>query len=141
MTADDFKRRTKQFALRAIRLVDTLPAGRSSDVIAKQLLRSATSVGANYRAACRGRSPAEFQAKLGIVEEEADESGYWLELLVESGRVRVNLVKDLMEDASAIVAMTIASIKTSRSSSSASNRRQAVSKSIMNPKSEIRNPK
>jgi four helix bundle protein len=76
----DLKQRTKSFALRIIKVVDALPKTRSANVIGNQLLRSGTSVGANYRAACRARSPAEFVAKLGIVEEEADESGYWLEL-------------------------------------------------------------
>ncbi len=80
----------------------------------KQLLRSATSVGANYRAACRARSAAEFQAKLGIVEEEADESGYWIELFVESGLVKAALVQSLADEASELTAITIASIKTSR---------------------------
>jgi four helix bundle protein len=117
MTPEDFKRRTKQFALRVIRLVDSLPTSRSADVIGKQLLRSATSVGANYRAACRARSAPEFQAKLGIVEEEADESVYWMELLVESGRIRPNLVRNLLDEANALVAMTVASITTSRRSS------------------------
>ena len=79
----DLRIRTKEFALRVIRLVNSLEYGKSTDVIGKQLLRSGTSVGANYRAACRGRSTAEFIAKMGIVEEEADESVYWMELLVE----------------------------------------------------------
>src|SRR5690349_58884 len=80
--------RTKQFALRIIKLVDALPHTRAADVIGRQLLRSATSVGANYRSAQRGRSRAEFCAKLGIVEEECDESAYWLELLGESEIVK-----------------------------------------------------
>ena len=75
----DLKERTRAFALRAVRLVEALPPGRAADVMGKQLLRCATSVGANYRAACRARSRAEFVAKLGIVEEEADEAEYWKE--------------------------------------------------------------
>ena len=106
--------RTKAFALRVIRLVDGLPRGRSSDVIGRQLLRSACSVGANYRSAKRGRSRAEFCSKLGIAEEEADESVYWLELLVESGQVKKHLLEDLLREANEIVAMLVASIRTAR---------------------------
>jgi four helix bundle protein len=111
--------RTKQFAVRVIRLVNSLPAGRAADVIGKQLLRSASSVGANYRAACRARSAAEFCSKMGIVEEEADESEYWLELLIAAELVREELVQDLRQEAGEIVAMTVASIRTARSSRSA----------------------
>ena len=110
--------RTKDFALRVIRLVDSLPNGRTANVIGKQLLRSATSVGANYRAARRGRSNAEFCAKLGIVEEEADECVYWLELLAESGTVRTELLSNLMNEANEIVAMVVTSIRTARSRNS-----------------------
>ena len=84
MNREEMKRRTKQFALRVIRLVESLPRGRTADVIGKQLLRSGTSVGANYRSACRAKSPADFISKMGIVEEEADESLYWMELLIVS---------------------------------------------------------
>ncbi len=113
-SAQEFKRRTREFAVRMIRLVDALPKRISAEVIGKQVLRSATSVGANYRAACRARSSAEFRAKLGIVEEEADESVYWLELLVESGTIRGELLKDLLAEGNEIVAMVVASIRTSR---------------------------
>ena len=115
--------RTKAFALRVVRLVDRLPSGRSSDVIGKQLLRCATSVGANYRAACRARSTAEFCAKLGIVEEEADESVYWLELLVESGQVRGDLLQNLLQEANEIVAMVVSSIRTARNRTRSNNNR------------------
>jgi len=81
----DLKQRTKQFAFRIIRLYRNLPATDEAKILGKRLLRSGTSVGANYRAACRARSKAEFIAKLGIVLEEADETVFWLELLVESG--------------------------------------------------------
>src|SRR5688572_13768201 len=87
MTETEFKQRTKRFALQVIDFCEELPRNRTCDVLGKQLLRSGTSVGANYRAACRGRSVAEVLAKLGNVEEEADESMYWLELLEESGSV------------------------------------------------------
>jgi four helix bundle protein len=110
----DLKLRTKAFALRVMRLIDALPRRRSCEVIGRQLLRSATSVGANYRSACRGRSPAEFVAKLGIVEEEADESAYWIELLVEGELVKPELVAALRAEADEIVAMVVASIRTAR---------------------------
>jgi four helix bundle protein len=113
-----FKQRTKQLGLGAIRLNEILPRTRTADVIGRQLLRSATSVGANYRAACRGRSSADVVAKLGIVLEEADETMYWLEMLVESGTVAADKVKDLMTEADEIVAMTVASIKTLKAKSS-----------------------
>jgi four helix bundle protein len=111
---DALRVRSKAFALRVIRLVNKLPENRAADVIGKQLLRSGTSDGANYRSACRARSPAEFCAKMGIVEEEADESGYWMELLAESGLVKAHLLKNLMEESGELVAMTVASIKTTR---------------------------
>ena len=113
-SSEEFKERTKKFAVRTIRLVDALPVRRSTEVIARQLLKSATSVGANYRAACRGRSDAEFIAKLGIVEEEADESAFWLEVLVEANIVKEELVANLHQEANEIVAMVVASIKTTR---------------------------
>jgi len=84
MNEQEFKDRTKQIAIRVIRLVESLPNTNSAQIISKQLLRSATSVGANYRAACRGKSTADILHKLAIVEEEADESLYWLEILIES---------------------------------------------------------
>jgi four helix bundle protein len=113
-----FKERTKQLGLRVIRVVEALPRGRSADVIGRQLLRSATSVGANYRAACRGRSAADVISKLGIVEEEADESIYWMELLIDGGFVAADRLKELLEETNQIVAMTVASIKTLRFRSS-----------------------
>ena len=114
---DDLQVRTKRFALRAIRLVESLPRGRTADTVGRQLLRCGTSVGANYRAACRARFPAEFMARMGIVEEEADESAYWIELLVEAGLVDATLVAELAKEANELVAMTIASIKTTRARS------------------------
>jgi four helix bundle protein len=110
----DLRVRTKAFALRVMRLVDSLPNRRSGEVIGKQLLRSATSVGANYRSACRGRSTAEFVAKMGIVEEEADESAYWMELLIEGEIVQREVLGDLHTEAGEIVAMAVASIRTAR---------------------------
>ena len=109
-----FKERTKRFALDVIRLVECLPRGRTADVLGKQLLRAGTSVGANYRAACRGKSTADVVAKLGLVEEEADESLYWMELLMEAKLIQANAAEPLMSEADEIVAMTVASIKTLR---------------------------
>lgn len=114
MNEEAFKARTKQLALRVIRLVQALPANKTADVIGKQLLRLATSVGANYRAACRGKSTADVISKLSIVEEEADESIYWLELLAESGLIPAEKLKSLISEINEILAMTVASIKTLR---------------------------
>ncbi len=111
---EEFKKRTKQFALRVIHLVESLPDRPAARVIARQLLRAGTSVGANYRAACRARSPAEFRCKLGIVEEEVDESAYWMELLIDADLVREDLMKGLLDEANQILAMVIASIQTAR---------------------------
>jgi len=109
-----FKNRTKRFALEVIRLVESLPRNRTADVLGKQLLRAGTSVGANYRAACRGKSASDVVAKLSIVEEEADESIYWVELLVEAGAVAAIRVDAIKKEANELLAMTVASIKTLR---------------------------
>lgn len=115
MNKADMKQKTRQFGLNIIKLIECLPRGRTVDVIGNQLLHSGTSVGANYRAACRARSRADFISKMGIVEEEADESMYWMELLVESGKVGSKSVESLMNDADEILAITVSSIKTARS--------------------------
>ena len=115
MNAEVFKERTQAFALRIIRLVEALPENKTSGVLGKQLLRSGTSVGANYRAACRGRSTPDFIAKMGIVVEEADECLYWLDLLVQSEQITAPRIQDLRQEAEEILAMSIASIKTARS--------------------------
>ena len=107
-----FKRRTKQLALRIITLVEALPKKRTVDVIGRQLIRSGTSIGANYRAACRGKSTADVIAKLRIVEEETDESAYWMELLIESGLLPEARLSALLQETNEIVAMTVASIRT-----------------------------
>jgi four helix bundle protein len=109
-----FKTRTRKIALEIIELVESLPRSRAADVIGRQLLRSGTSIGANYRAACRGRSKADVISKLAIVEEEADETIYWLELLVESKIVESSRVNVLLKECNEIVAMIVASIKTLR---------------------------
>ena len=92
----DLKERTKQFALNIIRLVASLPRTREADIIGRQLLKAGTSVGANYRESNRSRSKAEFRAKIGIVEQEADESLYWLELLKDSGIAEGALLEELL---------------------------------------------
>ncbi|NUQ63150.1 MAG: four helix bundle protein [Pirellulales bacterium] len=114
MNEEQFKARTKQVALRVIRLVESLPTSKSAQSLGSQLLRSGTSVGANYRAACRGKSAADVIAKLAIVEEEADESIYWLELLSDAGIMSSRRLQPLMNELGEILAMTVASIKTLR---------------------------
>jgi four helix bundle protein len=113
-----FKQRTKRFALDSIILIQGLPRTNIADVIGRQLLRSATSIGANYRAACRAKSPADMLNKLKIVEEEGDESVYWLELLAESGIMSDEATELLRREGNEIVAMIVASIKTIRTRSS-----------------------
>jgi four helix bundle protein len=110
----DLKARTKTFALRVIKVVEALPKNRTANVIGNQLLRSGTSVGANYRSACRARSTADFVAKMGIVEEEADESAYWMELLIDSKLMSHQQLDDLIKEANELVAISVASIKTAR---------------------------
>jgi four helix bundle protein len=121
-----FKQRTRQAALRVIRVVEALPPKKVADVLGRQLLRSGTSIGANYRAACRAKSAADMAAKLAIVEEEADETLYWLELLAESKIVPAARLTPLQDEIGQILAMTVASIKTIRSHI---------------PKSKLKNPK
>jgi four helix bundle protein len=108
------KERTKRFALEIIKLVEKLPKGKTSDILGRQLLAAGTSAGANYRAACRARSSPDFISKMGIVEEEADESIYWMELLIDCGLIRKDEMSDLLNDANQILAMTVSSIKTAR---------------------------
>ena len=117
MNEKELKKRTKQFALRIIKLVNALPKNIEGQSIGKQLIRSGTSVGANYRSACRGRSKAEFVAKLGIVEEEADESAFWMELIIEGGLLEKKLVEPLLKEADELVAIMVASRKSARSES------------------------
>src|SRR4051812_35124587 len=114
MNEAEFKRRTKSLAMRTIRLVSALPRSPVADVIGRQLLRAGTSVGANYRAACRARSQRDMISKLGIVEEEADESVYWLELLSDSKIVTPKRLQDLIREFNEILAMVVASLRTLR---------------------------
>jgi len=121
----ELKRRTKVFGLRVFKLVDALPKNLQGRAIGSQLVRSGTSVGANYRAACRARSRAEFISRLGVVEEEADESAYWMEMIVEAELLKPTLVKPLLAEANELVAIITAS------------RISAARKPIKNPKSKI----
>ena len=111
MTTDELKARTKRFALRVMTLVEASPNTVRGRVIANQIMRSATSVGANYRAACRARSRAEFISKIGVVEEEANETAFWLELIIESKIRRAKQIAPLSDEANELVAITAASRK------------------------------
>ena len=128
MHPEELKKRTKQFALRIIKLFRNLPKGKDSEVIGMQLLRAGTSVGANYRAACKARSSADFISKITIVEEEADESAYWIELLIESGIIKKELLKDILKEANELTAIFTASGHTAKFNKN-------------NSQSKIRNPK
>ena len=108
----DLRSRTKQFALRVVRLFGRLPKSSEAQVIGKQLLRSGTSVAANYRESCRARSAAEMIAKLGIVEQELDESMLWLELLGDAEIVDSELLRDILAESEELLKMTVSSIKT-----------------------------
>ena len=110
----DLKRRTKAFALPILKLVDALPKTTAGRALASQIVRSGTSVAANYRAACRARSTADLIAKMGIVEEEADDTLFWLELLEESQLVPAAKLPALKREANELIAITVASIKTVR---------------------------
>ncbi|MFA5057695.1 MAG: four helix bundle protein [Opitutaceae bacterium] len=112
MTEQELLGRTKTFARRVLRLIEVLPSTRSGNIIAGQLGRSGTSVGANYRAACRARSTADFLSKLGIVEEEADESAFWMELVIEEEMLPAGKVQPLWEEANALTAIMVSSRKT-----------------------------
>lgn len=109
MDEEDLKRRTKRFVLRVIKLVAALSKTVVGRTIGGQLVRAGTSVGANYRASCRARSKAEFIARLGVVEEEADESEYWMELIIESGLMKAKLVDPLRIEAHELVAIMTSS--------------------------------
>ena len=109
MDEKELKERTKQFGLSVINLVSSLPETMVARIIGRQLVKCGTSVGANYRAACRARSKAEFSAKLGIVEEEADESAFWMELMIESAILNEQLVQPLLNEANELVAIMVAS--------------------------------
>ncbi len=124
MTERELLERTKQFALRIFKLVGALPQTIQGRAVAGQLIRSGTSVAANYRAACRARSKPEFVAKLGVVEEEADESAFWLELIMETNLLSATKVKPLLNEASEIVAIMASSKKTAAKSQTANRKSQ-----------------
>lgn len=126
MDEQELKDRTKRFALRIIKLVEALPKTVAGRAIGNQLVRSGTSVGANYRATCRSRSKAEFVAKIGTVAEEADESAFWLELIIEAGLVKSELTFPLHREAEELTAIFTASCRTAKAN---------------NPHSTIKNPK
>lgn len=114
MNADELRARTRAFSLRVVKLVQSLPKNMVADVFGKQLLRSATSVGANYRAACRAQSDAMFISKLSIVVEEADETIYWLELICDAGLVKPKLLTELLDQAEQILKIIASSRKTAK---------------------------
>ena len=128
MTEDDLKKRTKLFALRILKLVAALPRNLAGRTIGGQLVRAGTSVAANYRAACRARSKAEFISRLGVVEEEADESALWLELIMESELMKKALVEPLWIEADELVAIMTSS-------------RKSAGQSLLAAKSKIKNQK
>jgi four helix bundle protein len=141
MTPDELKKRTKQFALRILKLVAALPNTVQGHAIASQLVRSGTAVAANYRASCRGRSKAEFIAKIGTVEEEADESAFWLELIIEGGLLRQKVVQPLLTEAgelTKIMAKSRISASTALRQSKSTVKR-GESKAISNRQSAIGN--
>ena len=114
MDSKELKERTKNFAIRVIKLVEKFPKTNSGFVIGKQLLKSATSIGANYRSACRAQSQAHFISKISVVEEEADETLYWLELAVEAGLVEQEQITNLIKEANELTAIFTSSRKTAR---------------------------
>ena len=111
---EDLRERTKQFAIRVIRLFRALPRSSDAQVLGKQLLRSGTSVAANYRAVCRARSKPEFIARIGIVAEEADESALWIELMVETGVMKPKRLESILTEAHELAAIFSASQKTAK---------------------------
>ena len=114
MDEKELKQRTKRFAIDTVALVSELPRSLSGQVMGRQLLRAGTSVGANYRAACRARSKPDMASKMSIVEEEADESAYWLEIIAETGLLPIERVGHLHKEANEIVAIMVASLRTIR---------------------------
>jgi len=114
MKKEDFLKRTRTFGLRVIHLVESLPRNQTAQILGRQLLRAGTSVGANYRAAVRAKSRADFISKMGTVEEECDGAIYWVEMLVDAGSLKSALVADLLDEGNQILAIVVASIRTAR---------------------------
>ncbi len=119
MTREEMKARTKAFANRIVRLAASLPDNWIARTLGSQLLRSGTSVGANYRAVCRAKSAADFISKLRVVEEECDESLFWMELLVDNRLVKPSQMKNLIDEGNQILAIIVASAKTARTTPAA----------------------
>jgi four helix bundle protein len=122
MSTEDFRKRTFRFGIRVVRLVQGLPRKDVGRGIGNQLLRAGTAVGANYRAAARARSRADFIAKMGVVEEECDESLYWMDMLIELGLVNAGRVQQLRAEGNEILSISVASIRTARENSKQSLR-------------------
>lgn len=118
MTEAEMLQRTKKFAVRVIKVVQALPRAEVAGILGRQMLRAGSSVGANYRAACRAKSSADFINKLKIVEEECDETVYWMELLVEAGCLPQRRLESLMREAGELLAIVVSSIKTVRANQS-----------------------
>ena len=143
MNSEELKSRTRAFALRTIRLAESLPETSTARVIRNQLLHSGTAVGANYRAACRAKSKPDFLSKMGTVEEEADETIYWMELLIDAEIVHRSRIASLIDEADQIFSIVVTSIKTARGLSDQSvvcNRRSEIGSgqsATRNPNSEI----
>jgi four helix bundle protein len=133
MTKEELKKRTKQFALTIIELVENLPNTKAGYAIGNQIIRSGTSVGANYRSACRARSNADFISKITIVEEECDETLFWLELIAGSNLLKKEKLREILKEADELTAIFTASGKTARQNNHKTQK--------PNPKSQIRNPK
>ena len=138
MNNENLKQRTRKFALDVIKLVEALPNDRVSNVLGNQLLRSGTSVAANYRSATRAKSPADFIAKMGIVEEESDESFLWMALLEASGRLQPAKAQALTKEASELTAISVASIRTARRTASIS---RTTARTATVPRSALRAPR
>jgi four helix bundle protein len=134
MKPDDLKKRTKQFALRVLKLVAALPRSLAGKTVGCQLVRAGTSVGADYRATCRARSKLEFIAKIGIVEEEADESAFWMELIIEGELMKPQLVQSLVIEANELARIMASSRK---SASDALKTKPSNKSTIINRKSAM----
>jgi four helix bundle protein len=119
MTTQELKQRTFDFGVRVVHAVEALPKSETARILGRQLLRAGTSVGANYRAAARARSRADFVAKLGIVEEERDESSYWMEMIIALKGLKRSRLTSLLTEANELLAIVVASIKTARRSGGA----------------------
>lgn len=137
MSPEEMKTRTRAFALRVIRLAESLPNTPIGNVIRNQMLSCGPSVGANYRAACRAKSRPDFISKMGTVEEEADETTYWIELSIDDGLIKRERVQDLLDEANEILSITVSSINTARMNNGAPTSRRSNNSAFRNPESEI----